>query len=162
MPRLAPVRSSVRRGPLLDEVGITVSRFRLMPGLVPGTDVLPCSGIEPRLRPGSTRAVAAEFDTIVQAERAVVPELELQRRDAPAAPARRARHLANNMFGGELGDRLFKGKTAFQRLRLLAGPSADLGLFRPGGEVSGGLGTGHRGHRATDAHLPAQRLPVKK
>jgi hypothetical protein len=39
MPRLAPVRSSVRRGPLLDEVGMTCSFAFVMPGLVPGIHV---------------------------------------------------------------------------------------------------------------------------
>ena len=34
------------------------------------------SGIEPHLAPGLRRRIATEFDTVVQAERAVVPELE--------------------------------------------------------------------------------------
>src|ERR1700751_1248234 len=82
MPRLAPVRSSVRRGRL--EVGMGF--LRRSP-----------SRIEPHLAPGLGGRVAAEFDAIVQTEGAVVPELEAQRRDAPAAPARRARHRADHM-----------------------------------------------------------------
>src|SRR6478672_6648078 len=39
MPRLAPVKSSVRRG-ALDEEGIQVLSFFVMPGLVPGIRVL--------------------------------------------------------------------------------------------------------------------------
>jgi hypothetical protein len=39
MPRLAPVRSSVRRGVLLDEEGINGSFVLVMPGLVPGIHV---------------------------------------------------------------------------------------------------------------------------
>src|SRR3981189_3554040 len=87
------------------------------------------SGIKPRLGPWLIQRIAAEFDAVVQTERAVVPEFEPQWRDAPAAPARRARPLADNVPGGDLGDRLLKGKAAFQRLRLLAGPGADLGLL---------------------------------
>lgn len=85
----------------------------------------------------------------------------LARRDAPAAPARRPRYLTDDVFGGNLGDCLFKGEAAFQRLRLLARPGADLGLLRPGREIGVGLGVRHRRHVAADAHLPAQRLPMK-
>src|SRR4051812_36868779 len=142
MPRLAPVRSSVRRTPLLLEFGI--GSFRLS------------SGIQPRLGPRLVRRVAAEFDAVVQSEWAIVPEFELRRRDAPAAPTRWSRHLADNMLGGDLGDRLFERETAFQRLRLLAGPGADLGLLRSGGEIGVRLRFAHHGHVATNAALPSQ------
>src|SRR5450631_3596338 len=117
--------------------------------------------VKPRLRPWLVRASTAEFDAVVQAERAVMPELHAGRRKAPAAPARRTRHLADNVFGGDFCDRLFEGKAAFQGLRLLAGPGPDLGLLRPGGEIGVGLGLRYRRHVAADADLPAQRLPVK-
>src|SRR5439155_26586980 len=78
------------------------------------------SGIEPPLGPRLGRRVAAEFDTVVQAERAVVPELETLGVNAPAAPAGRARHFADDVPGGDQRDRLLEGKAAFQRLRLLA------------------------------------------
>src|SRR5450432_1908115 len=113
-------------------------------------------GIESHFGPWLIRRSAAEFDAVVQAERAVVPEFEPDRRDAPAAPAGRARHLAQKVLGGVGRDRLLEGKTAFQRLRLLAGPGPDLGLLRAGGEISVGLGPGHRRHVAADADLPAQ------
>ena len=77
-------------------------------------------------------------------------------------PSLRARHFPDDVLGGDLGDRLFEGKTAFQRLRLLAGPGSDLGLFRPGREIGVGLRFAHRRHLAADADLPAQRLPVKQ
>src|ERR1700722_12530041 len=118
-------------------------------------------GIKPRFGPGLIRRRAAKFDAVVQAERAVVPEFELHRRDAPAAPAGWARHRADQIFGGERRDRLLERKAAFQRLRLLAGPGAELGLFRPGREIGVGLGLGDDRHLPADAHLPAQRLPVK-
>src|ERR1044072_4342694 len=57
------------------------------------------SRIEPHLAPGLRRCIAAEFDAVVQAERAVVPELETGRVDAPAAPTLRTRHFADHVFG---------------------------------------------------------------
>src|SRR5882762_11004305 len=64
MPRLAPVRSSVRRGALAE---VDMEYFQ-------------ASGIEPHFGPRLDlpldRRVAAEFDAVVQAEWAVVPELE--------------------------------------------------------------------------------------
>src|SRR6202022_1334179 len=81
---------------------------------------------------------------------------------APASPGRRSRHFADNVLGGDLCDRLLERKTALERLRLLAGPGAVLGLLRPCREISGGLGFGHRRHVAADTDLPAQRLPVKQ
>ena len=80
-----------------------------------------------------------ERHALVQAERAVVPEFETLRRDAPAAPALRARHFADHIFGGDLGDGLLEGKAALQRLRLLACPGADLRLLRPRGEIGVGF-----------------------
>src|SRR2546430_6927970 len=117
--------------------------------------------MEPPLRPRTVRRIAAEFDAVVQAERAVGPEFETLWLDAPAAPPLRARHFADHVFGGDLGDRLLEGKAALQRLRLLAGPGADLRLLRPRGEIGVGFLIAHRRHVATDADLTAQRLPVK-
>src|SRR4029077_5272227 len=124
MPRLAPVRSSVRRGALVDD-GIEL--FQAW-----------ASGVHPHLAPGLARRVAAEFHAVVQAERAVVPEFHAQRRDAPAAPARRPRHLADHMLGGDQRNRLLEGKAALQRLRLLARPGADLRLLWPCREIGVG------------------------
>src|ERR1700733_489812 len=153
MPRLAPVRSSVRRGALA-ELDMVVLQ---------ATGVADrASWIKPCLGPGVIRRVAAEFDAIVQAERTVVPEFEPRRDDAPAAPARRPRYFADDVLGGDLGDCLLEGKTAFQRLRLLAGPGADLGLLGPGREICVGFRFRHGRHVAADAHLPAQRFPVKQ
>src|SRR5215472_8808253 len=120
------------------------------------------SWIQPRLAPRSPSRVAAKFDAVVQAERTVVPELEAQRRDAPAAPARRPRHLADHVLGRDQRDRLLEGKAALQRLRLFRSPGADLRLLRARGEIGIGLFIAHLRHSAPDAHLPAQRLPVKQ
>src|SRR5215217_4202683 len=150
IPRLAPVKSRVRRG-ALDEEGMQVSRFPSCPAscrastsclvillhrrkswmagtsytktcfaLMPGHD--DHSGIEPHLRPRAVRRVAAEFDAVVQAERTVVPKFETRGVNAPAAPPLRTRHFADHVFGGDQRDRLLEGKPALQRLRLLAGP----------------------------------------
>src|SRR3954469_5242798 len=147
MPRLAPVRSRVRRGVLavfgmavLQALGIRFLRSR----------------IEPRLAPRLVGQLAAEFNAVVQPERPVVPELEAGGRYSPAAPARRPRHVADDVSGGDFGDRLLEGKAAFQRLRLLAGPGADLRLLRPGGEIGAGFFRRHSRHVAADADLTAQ------
>src|SRR5262245_53460982 len=107
MPRLAPVNRSVRRG-WLDEFAICLSRVH--------------AHFDPRLAESRT----PELDAVVQAEGPVVPELDRDRHDAVARPVRRARHRANRVFRGVNGDRLFKGKPAFQRARLLARPGPDL------------------------------------
>src|SRR5262249_56272905 len=83
-------------------------------------------GIEPRLGPRRIGRRTPEYDAVVQAERAVVPELELERRDAPAAPARRPRYLADEMFRRDHSDRLFEREAALQRLALLCSPGASM------------------------------------
>src|SRR5215467_6405121 len=87
--------------------------------------------IHPHFGPRAAGHVAAEFDAVVQAEGAVMPELDPRRRDPPSAPTGRARHFADHVLGRDQSDRLFEGKAAFERLRLLRGPGADLRLFRP-------------------------------
>src|SRR6266702_4682383 len=174
MPRLAPVRSSVRRGALeVDDEGMSGSLVLRHARPCAGHPRLPVelrkkdvdgrdepghddrSGIEPQFGPGLCWRLAAEFDAVVQAERTIVPEFKVRGRDAPAAPPGRARHLADHKFGGDQSDRLLERKAAFQRLRLLAGPGPDLRLLRPAGEIGVGLGLRYRRHVAADAHLTA-------
>src|SRR3954468_24067630 len=104
MPRLAPVKSSVRRG-ALDEEGMQVFQLSTWSGRL-------ASGIEPHLRPRAVRRIATEFDAVVETERAVVPEFETGGVNAPAAPSLRARHFADHVFGGDQRDRLLEGKAA--------------------------------------------------
>ena len=54
-----------------------------------------CLRVEPRLRPAV--ALAGEQHAVVQAERAVLPELHRDGRDAEAGPVGRARHLADGI-----------------------------------------------------------------
>src|SRR5262245_8134548 len=99
MPRLAPVSSSVRRGWLVcGAVVISDSNLR----------------IEPRLAPRRADAVAAELDALVQAERAVFPELDAHWNNSKARPVRRTWHLADGELGCVARDRLLEGKSAFQ------------------------------------------------
>src|ERR1700754_2593600 len=98
----------------------------------------------------------------MQAEGAVVPELETHRRNAPAAPARRTRHIADYISCRDLGDRLLEREAAFQGLRLLRRPGADLRLLRARREIFVRLGIGDRRPVAADTPLPFQRLPVKQ
>src|SRR5258708_11718695 len=126
-----------------------------------GPAMTPPLWITPRLGRWLIRPRAAEFDAVVQAERAVVPELELGRRTAPAAPARRARYFADDVLGRDLCNRLFERKTAFQRLRLLRGPGADLRLFGPSGKIGIGFGFADLPHEPADPDLPAQPFPIQ-
>ena len=146
MPRLAPVSSSVRRGWLVCGFTITM-RFH---------------GYIRVLVHALAERVAAELDPVMQAERPVVPELDLHRHDAVAGPVRRARHGAERVFRAVERDRLLEREPAFQRARLLARPGADLRALRAGGEIGVGLLRRHALHRPAHAHLPVQRLPVEQ
>ena len=141
MPRLAPVSSSVRRGWLVLEFGISAL-----------TDT--CRTLGPRL----AQRRAAELDAVVQAERPVVPELDRDRHDAVAGPVRRARHGAERVFRRVERDRLLEGEPAFQRARLLARPGADLRALRAGREIGVGLLRRHALDRPAHAHLPVRAI----
>src|SRR5262249_48675953 len=119
MPRLAPVRSRVRRG-VLGWCGMSYSCSHRHSGSRLRRAPEGRLWVEPVLAPRLGRRVAGKLDAVVQAERAVVPELEADRLNAPAAPAGRTRHIADDVFGRDLGNRLLEGEAAFQRLRLLA------------------------------------------
>src|SRR6516225_7341241 len=111
MPRLAPVKSSVRRGWLECDVGIgSVS-----------------SWIEARFAPWLTQRCTAELDPIVQAEWPILPELHDQGQQAIAGPVRRPGNSARQEFGCVERNRPLESVTALERGRLLAGPGANLG-----------------------------------
>src|SRR5712692_4702332 len=146
MPRLAPVSRSARRGWFECDVGMVHDSSR----------------IEPRLAPRRVQRVAAEFDPVMQPERPVLPELDQERPEAIAGPIRRSWYGANHEFRGEERDRLLEGVATLERCRLLAGPGADLGEARAGGEISIGLGILDALDRAAQPHLPVRRFPMEQ
>src|SRR6185437_14531689 len=77
--------------------------------------LMPSSRVQPRLGPRRLRRVTRKFDAVVQAEGTVVPELEVTGGNAPAAPARRARHLADHVLRRDFRNGLLEGEAAFQR-----------------------------------------------
>src|SRR5262249_42139974 len=129
MPRLAPVSRRARRGWLECDVGIRV-----------GSRPHASSRIEPRLAPRRARRLAGALDPVGEAERAVLPKLDRERRQAVAGPIRWSRYGPDGELGGEQRDRLFERVATLEWRRLLAGPGADLGKARAGGEIGIGLG----------------------
>src|SRR6185295_14975502 len=85
-------------------------------------------------------AGAAIDQPVMQAERLVLPELDVVRDQAEARPMRRPRYRADRVFGGEGCDPLLQLEPAFQPARLLRGPGADLARFMAAGEIGIGLG----------------------
>ncbi len=93
------------------------------------------SGIERAGRPRRVGRGPAILQPVVQAERAVLPELDQHGFQAEARPVRRPRHLADDVPGGVLGDALLQGEPALQRPRLVGGPGADLAAAVATGET---------------------------
>src|SRR5689334_1655448 len=101
----------------------TRNRARHCPGRRPG------SARRSREQPLGAPAVAPRLagrpqiaDAVVEAEGAVLPELEARRHDAETRPVRRPRHLAEAELDAELRHRLLERDAAFARARLLLGP----------------------------------------
>src|SRR5947207_1499922 len=76
---------------------------------------------QPLRAPRRVLILAAVHETVVQPERAVAPEFDLERRHAKAAPVRRAVHFRERIFRRLL--RLFHPRVE-QRKRILARPYA--------------------------------------
>src|SRR5262245_34502964 len=96
MPRLAPVRSRVRRGSLMCVVGM-VDITAFSSGVDPGwhqenATKKKISRIEPRLGPRRVEPLAPELDAVMQPKRPVLPELHDHGHDPVAAPVRRTGH----------------------------------------------------------------------
>ena len=90
---------------------------------------------EARGRPGAILRRAGEQQSLVQSERPVAPELDLDRLQAIAAPVWRTRHLADAELQGVLGHPPFQGEAVGRGARLVRGPGADLGRAGAAGEV---------------------------
>src|SRR5262245_64666287 len=94
----------------------------------------PGSRIEPGLGPGRLRARAAEHDPVMQAERPVLPKLDLERDEPVAAPIGGARHLAAGEALGQARHLGLERRAARKRARLARGASADPALAMAGDE----------------------------
>src|SRR5262245_52703750 len=99
MPRLAPVRSSARRGWLSCGVGMGHSS----------------SWIEPRLAPRCARRSAAKLDAVVQPIGAILPELDDQGYQPVSNPVRRTWNRSNRELRHRSGERLLESHAAFER-----------------------------------------------
>src|SRR4029079_14013959 len=113
------------------------------------------------LGPPRTGRLPAVDETIMQAERAVAPELDLERADAKAAPIGRTRHLAQRVLRGVFRDLLLERPARFHCARLRRRPATDLGFLRPRREIGIRLRRARLLHRAAQPHLFAETLPVK-
>src|SRR5580700_495775 len=107
-------------------------------------------------------AFTGEEHPVVQAKRALLPELDPIRPHPEPGPIVRPRH--HRQFGVLLGDARkasFEFAWVGERPRLVRGPGADLAVARPRGEIGVGLVIGDERDDAFDADLPLQRFPVK-
>src|SRR5262249_53551395 len=122
IPRLAPVRSSVRRGWFeAGGVGMALTLWALLgffrhyigariPVLV--------LRIKARFRPRGPDIRPAKLNAVMQPERPLVPEFDHAGRQSVADPEWRARHRPDGKLGRFDGDRLLEGVAAFERARL--------------------------------------------
>ena len=113
------------------------------------------------LGPVSVWFGAREGDAVVQAEGAVMPELDGDGHNAKAGPVRRARHGADGIFCGVDGNGLLEREAAFERAGLLAGPCADAAIARAALEIGVGIGIADLLDRTANTHLALQALPVE-
>src|SRR5262249_61658720 len=98
----------------------------------------------------------------MQAERALLPELDQEWSQAVAGPVWRSWNRTDCEFRGVKRDRLLEGVWALERRRLLAGPGADLGESRPRRKISISFRIFDSLHRAAQPHLPIDRFPMKE
>src|SRR4029077_3712828 len=120
------------------------------------------SRIEPSLAPGPIERFATELEPVMPPERPLLPELDPKRPQAIASPVRRSWDGSQGESRGVVRDRLLERVAAFERCRLFAGPGADLGQARTRREVSVLFRVFDSFHRAAQAHLAIDRLPMKE
>src|SRR5688572_30447581 len=104
----------------------------------PGRRARRSSRIELLRRPAV--AGAAKDQPVVQAERLVLPELDVVGDQAESRPVRRTRHRADRVSGGEGCNPLLQLELAFEGARLLRGPGTDLARLVASREIGIGLG----------------------
>ena len=179
MPRLAPVRSSVRRGLV---AGWHLLVFQLLCAVAAGEAKR--STVRRELRIGSSdcfapwadvvvltdraascatrgRCRTGEGDAVVQPKRPLLPELDLLRDDAVTRPVRRPRHRADRRISRYSAHRLLEREAAFERSRLVARPGADLRHARARREIAS-ASSAATGSTSRAADLALQRLPIER
>src|SRR5579871_6356070 len=98
-----------------------------------------------------TLAGPAIGQPVVQAEGPVAPEFDLVGADTIARPIIRPGHLGEGEAGRIFGDFFLEGPASLHRPGLGRGPSADLAVLGPGGEISVSFGAAHFADIAPDA-----------
>ncbi len=113
-------------------VGVGQPHLRMDQMTVGGTerDAAPSpSRIKPLDRPFAVACRLHEAEAVVEAELAVLPELDLDRHDPEARPVRRTRNGVS-VFRLDLGDLTLQHLAAGERAALLRRPRADLATVR--------------------------------
>src|SRR5580698_3833509 len=118
--------------------------------------------IEPRLAPRRVRMLAPKRNPVMQAERTLLPKLDLLRYHAITRPVRRPRYGPDAEFCGKTRDRFLERQAAFKCSGLIAGPCTDLRHARARGEIRISFLGRHRLDNAAQPDLTLQRLPVKR
>lgn len=116
------------------------------------------SGVEADAGPAG--GLAGEEKAVVEAVRAVHPELDALGREAVAAPVGRAGNLSG-VLQVEEADLLFKQRPGGEDAALLRDGGADLAAARAGVEVGVCFLVTERRDGALDADLAAQSFPVE-
>src|SRR5436190_9061179 len=98
---------------------------------------------QPLRAPRRVLILAAVHETVVQPERAVAPEFDLERRHAKAAPVGRAGHFRERIFRRVFRDLLLERPASFHGPRLGRGPGTDLAVLGARGEIGVGFGVAY-------------------
>src|SRR5689334_5571263 len=104
-----------------------------------------CYSWEEALR-APTFTVAEIDEAIMKPVRAILPEFDPLRHEAPAGPARRPRNGPFAEASRHLGKAHLERLATCHRPRLVGGPGADLALPRAGREIGVGFGRRHPLH----------------
>src|SRR4029078_12140818 len=112
--------------------------------------------------PRRARRAAAEFDTIVQSIRSILPELHHQRNESVAYPFGRPWNRSNRKPRHRGGNCFLESHTTFERRRLLARPCTDLRKTRPCRKIRIGSSILDHFDSTAQPNLAIERLPMKE